>query len=246
MVRFRLSGDGPSTFEGSVAGESVLVVDRWSSGKALALSSSRENAILSIRFAFALSARPREFPTTCLGARVGSFGEAPALSSDCTRDIRRDAVNSPSAPSATGSLSSRETLEFRGNFDAWSFLFDVRTDDGRTDDGLGAGEGGADSASVRAASRSIRRNGSSGTRLGRIRPFGADATSTGDGSTSAPNATAEAPCDFRSNPACGDLVSDDGARGPERRRQPWPAPDFHSERRNSASQCFPRYRSWLD
>ncbi len=95
MVRFRLSGDGPSTFEGSVAGESVLVVDRWSSGKGLALTSSRENAILSIRFAFALSVRPRVSPTTCLGARVGSFGEAPALSSDCTRDIRRDAVNSP-------------------------------------------------------------------------------------------------------------------------------------------------------
>ena len=209
MVRFRLSGDGLSTFEGSVAGESALVVDRWSSGKGLALTSSRENAILSICFAFALSVRPRVSPTPCLGARVRSFGEAPALSSDCMRDIRRDAVNNPSAPSTTGSLSSRETLEFRGNFDAWSFLFDVRTDDG-----LGAGEGGADSASVGAASRSTRRNGSSGTRLGRIRPLGADATSTGDGSTSPPNATAEAPCDFRSNPTCGDLVSDDGARGP--------------------------------
>ena len=106
-------------------------------------------------------------PTSCLGARVGSVGEA------ASRRMSR-----------------------------------VQSDE-RAD-----GEGGADSASVGAASRSIRRNGSSGTRQGRIRPLGADATSTGDGSTSAPNATAEAPCDFRSNSACGDPVSDDGARGP--------------------------------
>src|SRR5271166_4322002 len=82
MVRFRLSGDRPSTFEGGVAEESVPIAERWSSGKGLALTSSREIAFFSIRFAFALSAR------------------APAPSSDCARDIRRDAVDSPSGTGA--------------------------------------------------------------------------------------------------------------------------------------------------
>ena len=70
------------------------------------------------------------------------------------------------------------------------------------------------SAVVSAASWSVRSNDSSGTRLGRIRPFGVDATSIGDGSTSlAPNAAAKGRCDARSNPASGDLVSDDCASG---------------------------------
>jgi hypothetical protein len=87
--------------------------------------------------------------------------------------------------------------------------FDVCTD-GR----FGAREGGADSAGVGAASRSRRRSDSSETRLGRIRPFGGDATSTGDGSAFlAPNAAADARRHSRSNPACGDLVSDDSASG---------------------------------
>jgi hypothetical protein len=47
-----------------VAGESVPIVDRWSLGNGLALTSSREIAILSLRFAFALSARPLEFSAT--------------------------------------------------------------------------------------------------------------------------------------------------------------------------------------
>jgi len=64
MVRFRLSGDRPSTLEGSVAEESVPIAARWSSGKGLALTSSREIAILSIRFAFALSVRAPESPST--------------------------------------------------------------------------------------------------------------------------------------------------------------------------------------
>jgi hypothetical protein len=87
--------------------------------------------------------------------------------------------------------------------------FDVR-------DGVrfGAHEGESNSAVVSAASRSGRRNDSSGTRLGRIRPFGDHATSTGDGSTFfASNAAAATRCDARSNPACGDLASDDCASG---------------------------------
>ena len=74
---------------------------------------------------------------------------------------------------------------------------------------FGAREGGSNSAVVSAESRSGRRNDSSGTRLGRIRPLGDDSTSTGDGSTFfASKAAAATRCDSRSNPACGDLVSD--------------------------------------
>jgi len=82
----------------------------------------------------------------------------------------------------------------------------------RTNGRFGAREGGSDSAVVSAASRSGRRKGSSGTRLGRIRPFGDDATSVGDGSAFfTPNAAAKARSNSRSNPACGDLDSDDCA-----------------------------------
>jgi hypothetical protein len=111
--------------------------------------------------------------------------------------------------SATGAFSSDDNLECGGNFDARSLPFDVRAG-GR----FGACEGGSNSAVVSAASRSVRRNDSSGTRLGRIRPFGDDATSVGDGSAFfASKAAAATPCDARSNPACGNLVSDDCASG---------------------------------
>ena len=67
---------------------------------------------------------------------------------------------------------------------------------------------------VAAASWSVHRKDSSGTRLGRIRPFGVDATSTRDGSAFlARNGAAEARCGSRSNRACVDLVSDDCASG---------------------------------
>ena len=47
-----------------------------------------------------------------------------------------------------------------------------------------------------------------------MRPGAEDATSGGDGSTCfASNAAAKGRCDARSNPACGDLVSDDRASG---------------------------------
>ena len=47
-----------------------------------------------------------------------------------------------------------------------------------------------------------------------MRPFGDDATSTRDGSGfSASKAAVATRCDLRSNPARGDLVSDDGASG---------------------------------
>jgi hypothetical protein len=110
--------------------------------------------------------------------------------------------------SANSAFSSDEKLEFRGNFDACPLPFDVRTD-GR----FGTRERGADSAGVGAASRSMRRNDSSRTRLGRIRPLGVDDTPTRDGSAaSMPNAAAKARCDPRSA-ACGGLVSDDCASG---------------------------------
>src|SRR5271167_27372 len=107
-------------------------------------------------------------------------------------------------------LWADEIFEFRGDLDVWSLPFNVRTD-GR----FGAREGGANSAANTGASGSGRHNDSSGTRLGRIRPLGDDAaTSTGDGSTFfASSAAAATRCDSRSNPACGDLVSDDCASG---------------------------------
>ena len=114
MVRFRPGGERSSTTEESVAGESVPIADRWSLGKGLALTSSREIVILSLRFAFALSARPPESPTTCLGAVVGSLGETPAPSSDGTLAVWCDVVDTLSA---NGAFSSDETPEFRGNFD---------------------------------------------------------------------------------------------------------------------------------
>ena len=60
---------------------------------------------------FALSAGPRESPTTWLGAVIAMLVEAPTPSSDCTRDVRRDAVDDLSA---NGAFSSDEKLEFRG------------------------------------------------------------------------------------------------------------------------------------
>ena len=84
---------------------------------------------------------------------------------------------------------------------------------------FGAREDDSDSAPVRRTSLIGRRSGSSGTRLGRIRPFGADAASVVDGSTSlAPNAEAATRCASRSNPVCGDLDSGIWALGVA-----WPA-----------------------
>jgi hypothetical protein len=48
----------PSTFKGSVAEEPVPIAERRPSSKGWALTSSREIAIWSPRFAFALSTRP--------------------------------------------------------------------------------------------------------------------------------------------------------------------------------------------
>ena len=115
MVRFRPAGERLSTAEEIVAGESASIADRWLLGKGLALSSSREIVILSLRFAFALSARPPESPTTCLGARGGSRGETLALSSDCTLAVCCDVVD---ALAANGAFSADEIPDFRGNFDA--------------------------------------------------------------------------------------------------------------------------------
>jgi len=146
MVRFRQSGDRSSTLGGSVDGESVPIADRWSLGKGLALASSREIAILSLRFAFAPGVRPR------------------------------------------------------GDLGACSLRF-------------GAREGTSDSAAGTGISLSRKYSGSSGARLGSIRPLGGDApTSLADASTFfASNAAAATRCDSRSNPAGGDLVSDDCA-----------------------------------
>jgi hypothetical protein len=110
--------------------------------------------------------------------------------------------------SANGACSSDEKLEFRGDFDACSFLFDVRTA-GR----FGGREGGSESAADTGASSS-RCRGSSGTRLGRIRPFEADATATGDGSAfCAPDVAAATGGDSRLSPARGGLLSRDSASG---------------------------------
>jgi hypothetical protein len=70
-----------------VAGESVAIADRWSLGKGFALMSSREIAISSLRFAFALSARPPDSPSTWLGTVVAILVETPAPSSDCALDV---------------------------------------------------------------------------------------------------------------------------------------------------------------
>lgn len=101
-------------------------------------------------------------------------------------------------------MRSRQTRnsECRGNFDV------------RIGGRFGAREGGSDFVGVGAASRRRQRNDLSGTRLGRMRPFGDDATSVGDGTAfSASNAGAATRCDARSNPARGDLASDNCASG---------------------------------
>jgi len=157
MVRFRLWGDRSSTLEGIVAGESASIADRWSLGKGLALTSSREIAIVFLRFAFACTV-------------AATIGETPAPSSDCALDAWRRLVDTFSAIG----FSSDKNLEFRGNFDV------------RIGGRFGAREGGSDSAGVGAASGSVRRNDSSGTRLGRIRPFGDDALQRGTDPPSPP------------------------------------------------------------
>jgi len=231
MVRFRLWSERSSTLKGSVAGKSLPIADRWSLGKGLALASSREIALSSLRFAFALRAGLPEFPTTWLCSVVASLSETLAPSSDFTLNVWRDAVDNLSA---NGALSPDEKVEF----DVWSLPFDARAD-GR----FGAREGGSDSAVVSATSRSGRRNGSSGTRLGRIRPFGDDTTSVGDGSTFfTPDAAAEARCDSRSNAPCGGLVSDDCAFG-------FDEASLGRRRTSTVNEgtarlkCCPRYRS---
>jgi hypothetical protein len=114
MVRFRLRGDPSSTTEGSVAGESVPIADRWSLGKGLALTSLREIAIFSVRFASVLKVRPPEFPTIWLCAVVATVGEMPAPSSDCTLDVRRKLVDNLSA---TDAFSSDVDCGSRRDFD---------------------------------------------------------------------------------------------------------------------------------
>ena len=198
MVRFRPCGERSSTLEGSVAGESVPIADRCSRGKRLTPTSSREIATLSLRLAFAPSARPPEHYRRLDFAR-SSRPLAKRLPLHLIARWRVDetwaTVRQPTAHSRRRRIPSSAAI--------WML-----------DPSALAREGGADSAGVGAASRSVRRNGSSGTRLGRIRPFGDDATSTGDGSTSfASKAAAATRCGSRSNPACGDLVSDDCASG---------------------------------
>ena len=110
---------------------------------------------------------------------------------------------------ANGGFLSDENLGFRGDLDAWSPCFRARTD-GR----FGVREGRSESVAGTGASSSRRCRGSSGTRLGRIRPRGRDgAPSTGERSIFAPNAAAAAPDDSRSNAACAGLVSDDCTSG---------------------------------
>ena len=65
-------------------------------------------------FALALSTRPPGSPAACLGAVVGSRGETPARSSDCTLAVWRDVVDNLSA---NGGSSPDDTPEFRSNFD---------------------------------------------------------------------------------------------------------------------------------
>jgi hypothetical protein len=110
--------------------------------------------------------------------------------------------------SANGAFSSDEKLELHGDLDACSPCFAARTD-GR----FGTRGGGSDSAVDTRASSHRRSRGSSGTRLGRIRPVGRDvATSTGEGSVfCASNAAAAARCDSGSNAVFEGWVSDDCA-----------------------------------
>ena len=108
--------------------------------------------------------------------------------------------------SANGAFSSDEKLELHGDLDACSPCFAARTD-GRF------GTRGGNSAVDTRASSHRRSRGSSGTRLGRIRPVGRDvATSTGEGSVfCASNAAAAARCDSGSNAVFEGWVSDDCA-----------------------------------
>jgi hypothetical protein len=112
--------------------------------------------------------------------------------------------------SNNGAFSSDEKLDLHGDLAACSPCFAARTD-GR----FGTRGGGSDSAVDTRASSRRRSRGSSGTRLGRIRPVGRDvATSTGEGSVfCASNAAAAARCDSGSNAAFEGWVSDDCAFG---------------------------------
>ena len=119
-------------------------------------------------------------------------------------DVTWSTISQPTARSRrTRSSSSGATL-----------TFDLCLSTSAPTVALAPAKVGQNSAVVSAASRSGRCNGSSGTRLGRIRPSGDDATSVGDGSTFfAANAAAEARCDSRSIAPCGGLVSDDCGSG---------------------------------
>ena len=207
MVRFRPRGERSSTTEEGVAGESVPIADRWPLGKGLALRSSREIAIVFLRFAFALSARPPESPTTCLSAVVGSLAKRLPrhLMARWPFGVTWWTISQPTAHCLQMTLPSSGATS----------IFDLCLSTSAPAVALAPAKVGQTLLLL------VRRLGacavmnSSGTRLGRIRPFGVDATATGgDGSTFfASNAGAATQCDARSNPACGDLVSDDCASG---------------------------------
>jgi len=194
IVRFRLWGEPSSTLEGGVAGEFVPVVDRWLLSKGVAWPWSREVDIWSRCFAFVRS------------TVVGSLGGTPIPSSERALLGWRDAVDNSSA---SGMLAGEDS-ELRGGLNVWALSFI-----GRTDGRFGALEVGSDSVADNAASRSRRASGSSATRLGRIRPFGAGTSREGWSVFFAPIAAASAGCDSGSNATGGGLVSSDRTFGLE-------------------------------
>ena len=139
---------------------------------------------------------------------------------------------------AFGRRESRVPRRFR------SLIFAFRRPPRRS---LWRPEGWSDSAVVSAASRSVRRKDSSGTKLGRIRPFGVDGhlrrrrshllrlKSRSQGTM---RRSVKSYCG-----ACGDLVSDDCASGFDAVARLGRRRTSTDERRISASQCCPRYRS---
>ena len=150
----------------------------------------------------AVSTRLLASPTIGLGARVRSSGVAPAPSPDSVPDVRRDLVD---GLSANGAFSSDEKIELCGDLDACSPCFAARAA-GR----FGARKGGSESAAETGALSSRRCHGSSGTRLGRIRPLGCDAATTDEPSICCDaNAAAAARCGSGSNAAFEGWVSDD-------------------------------------
>ena len=94
-------------------------------------------------------------------------------------------------------------------------MYEVLPFTSRTDGRFGAVEAGIDSVADNEASRSGRLSGSSATRLGRIRPFGAETSTGGWAAFFAPIAAASAGCDSRSNAAGGLFVSSDCTVGLE-------------------------------